>query len=218
MNLKLIRHDESTANSENRWQGRVDYPLSEAGRLQAYRLQSRLQRENYTLTRIYSSPLSRALGTARIASSNWARPVELWDDLIEIDVGVISGLTDSEVEEQFPEFGLEFTASRDLDLVYGAETHVERTLRAQHVVDRLIREHDNTDMVLLFSHGGILAHIIARLLGTNRLWNLGARNTAVFEFSIDVDRWNMNGRTRANLNLWRINAFNDGCHLDENQS
>ena len=218
MNLRLVRHAESTANSENRWQGRVNFPLSEAGRFQANRLRSRLQREKYAPTRIYSSPLSRALETARIASSIWGLPVEMWEDLTEIDVGVVSGLTDAEIEERFPEFGFELTTSRNLELVGGAETYGERIIRAQRVVDSLIREHKNNDRVLIFSHGGILTHIIARILGTDRIWDLGIHNTAVFEFSIDVDRWHLSDGTRDSTNLRHINRFNDASHLGETLS
>ena len=215
MNLRIIRHAESTANTEERWQGRAYFPLSQTGVRQAERLRSRLEREGYTPTRIYTSPLSRALETARIVAAGWERTVESWDDLVESDVGVFTGLTYAEVEERFPEVARDFGATRDLDLIDGAETHVKRTARAQRVVDRLIGDHGNADRVLAFPHGGILTHIVAQLLGTERLWSLDIRNTAVFEFSIDVDRWQEQGLARTNLNLWRIVRFNDASHLDE---
>lgn len=214
MNLILIRHAESTANSEGRWQGRADFPLSEAGRSQADRLRLRLEREEYSPTYIYTSPLSRVFETAQIASSKWDLPIETWDDLMEHDVGAFSGLTWAELEERFPETLREFNQTRNLDIVEGAETHDEITDRAERVVDRLISEHDNADRVLVFSHGGILTHVIARLLGTDRLWFLSIRNTAIFEFSIDVDNWHIEGRTRTNGNLWHIHRFNDARHLD----
>ena len=217
MNLRLVRHGESTANAEERWQGRADFPLSQTGVWQAERLWSRLEREGYAPTRIYTSPLSRALETARIVASGWDCPIEAWDDLVESDVGVFTGLTHAEVEERFPEVARDFDATRDLDLIDGAETHVERTARAQRVVDRLIRDHGNADCVLVFTHGGILTHIVAQLLGAERLWFLEIRNTAIFEFSIDVDAWHEQGQARTNINLWRIVRFNDASHLDEGQ-
>ena len=183
--------------------------------MQAGRLRSRLEREEYSPTRIYTSPLSRVHETARIASSNWDLPIEAWDDLMEHDVGAFSGLTWAEIEERFPEAIRDFKTNRNLDIVEGAETHDEITVRAHRVVDRLISEHDNSDQgARVFSHGGILTHVIARLLGTDRLWFLGIRNTAVFEFSIDVDSWHLDGRTRTNVNLWQISRFNDAGHLD----
>ena len=214
MNLILIRHGESTANAEGRWQGRADFPLSEEGRSQAGRLRSRLEREEYSPTHIYTSPLKRVDETAQIASSCWDVPIESWDDLMEHDVGAFSGLTWAELEERFPETLREFKETLNLDIVEGAETHQEIMARAGRVVDRLISEHDNRDRVLVFSHGGILTRVIARLLGTNRLWGLSIRNTGLFEFGIDVEKWHLDGKTRTNVDLWHISRFNDARHLD----
>ncbi len=215
MNLRLIRHAESTANVEDRWQGRVDFPLSVNGRLQADLLRSRLEREEYVPSRIYTSPLSRASETARVISSNWDRSLESWDDLTEIDVGIFSGLRVAEVGERFPEVARNFALTRDFDLVSGAETYRDRNARAQRVVNRLMGEHDNADRVLVITHGGIMIDILAQLLGTDRLWFLKIRNTAMFEFSVDVDSWHLAGRTRNNTNFWRIDGFNDASHLGE---
>ena len=136
---------------------------------------------------------------------------------MESDVGVFTGLTHTEVQERFPEVARKFGATRDLDLIDGAETHVERTARAQRVVDRLIRDHGNGDRVLVFTHGGFMTHVVAQLLGTERLWFLDIRNTAIFEFSIDVDAWHEHGQARTNMNLWHIVRFNDASHLEEGQ-
>ena len=148
-------------------------------------------------------------------ASDLRSPIELWDDLVESDVGVFTGLTHAEAQERYPDVAREFGATRDLDLIDGAETHVDRTARAQRVVDRLIREHSNGDQVLVFTHGGIMTHVVAQLLGTERLWFLDIRNTAIFEFSIDVDAWHAQGQARTNMDLWRIVRFNDASHLEE---
>ena len=215
MNLRLIRHAESIANVEDRWQGRVDFPLSVTGCLQADLLSSTLECEGYIPSHMYTSPLSRALETAQIISSDWDRPLVLWDDLTENDVGIFSGLRATDVEERFPEVARKFASTRDFDLVNGAETYRDRTARAQRVVNRLIGGHDNADRVLVISHGGIMIDILAQLLGTDRLWFLKIPNTAMFEFTVDVDSWHLAGRTRTNANFWRIDRFNDASHLDE---
>ena len=182
--------------------------------MQAGSLRSRLEREGYSPTHIYTSPLSRVSQTAQIASSNWDLPIEPWDDLMEHDVGVFSGLTWTELEERFPETIREFKETLNLDIVEGAETHEEIMSRAGRVMNRLISEHDNGDRVLVFSHGGILTRVIARLLGTDRLWGLSIRNTGLFEFGIDVDRWHLDGKTRTNVDLWQIIRFNDARHVE----
>ena len=214
MNLIIVRHAESTGNAEDRLQGQDDFPLSERGRRQASRLRDRFESEGYVPTHIYSSPLSRTLETARIASAGWDLPITEWDDLMETDIGVFSGLTWDDVQARFPEMARLFAETRNMDVVEGAETFEQRTERGSRVVDRVMAEHTNDDRVLVFSHGGIMQYQIARVLGSKRVWGLSVRNTAMFEFTIDADGWQSDVQEIVNLNLWRINRFNDAGHLD----
>ena len=133
---------------------------------------------------------------------------------METDVGIFSGKSWQDIEEQMPEVAREFADTRNLDIIDGAETYRQRSDRAQRVVDMVTDRHPDDDSVLVFSHGGIIQHIFAQLVGTDRLWGLGVRNTAVFEFTIAVDRWQLDGHNRANMNLRRIDLFNDATHLD----
>ena len=214
MKLRIVRHAESTGNAQSRWQGRHDSPLTDLGREQAARLRERFAAEGYRPSHIYSSPLSRTFETAQIASSAWGLPIVPADDLMENDVGVFSGMSWDEIERQMPEVAKEFAATRNFDLIEGAETFVQRCDRAQRFVEVVTGDHADDDSVIAFSHGGIIQHIFAQLIGTDRLWGLGVRNTAVFEFTIAVDRWRLDGHDRANMNLRRIDLFNDATHLD----
>ena len=213
MNLMLIRHAESTGNSEGRWIGREDVPLSELGRRQAQYLKARLENAAFLPTHIYSSPLSRTLETARIVASDWACPIEAWHDLIEIDVGAFSGMTGLEIQQKFPSVAREFYATHNFDLVKGAERHDERNARARRVVDRLARRHANGDSVMLFSHGGIMLHLISAILGADRVWSLNIENTALFDFTMDIGSPNNDPSIRNEISRWSINRFNDTRHL-----
>lgn len=62
--LFLVRHGATSATQEDRFSGSSGAELSEDGRWQAARLGERLSHQN--ITAAYSSPLSRALDTARI--------------------------------------------------------------------------------------------------------------------------------------------------------
>ena len=214
MNLTIIRHAESSGNAAGRWQGRDDTTLTELGRRQASLLAKRLADEGYRPARLYSSPLMRTCETAEIASDGWDIPITRWDDIIETDVGVFTGRTWEEIETQMPELARAFSKTRDMSLVEGAETYAERRARAERVIERLIADHANEDAVMLVSHGGIMQVIFAALMGADRLWGISVRNTAVFRFEIDADRWREGGAAAANQNLRRIELFNDARHLD----
>lgn len=215
MELRIVRHAESTGNAAGRWQGRENTQLTDMGREQAARLGRWFEAEGYRPSRIYASPLSRTFDTARIASAHIGLEDSIvrWDDLMETDVGIFSGLNWTDIETRYPEIAVEFAETRNMDIVKGAETLAEKRDRAQRVIDKIIADHGNGDQVLVVSHGGIMQFFFAQLVGSNRLWGLSVRNTGVFDFSIDVDKWHLDGHALGNVNVARISRFNDVIHL-----
>ena len=215
MELRIVRHAESTGNAAGRWQGRDDTHLTTNGREQAAKLGRWFAAEDYSPTRIYSSPLTRTYDTARIASAyiGMSASVQRWDDLMETDVGVFTGLNWEDIQTRFPEIAGDFAETRNMDIVEGAETLAERRARAQRVIDRLVADHANDDRVLVVSHGGIMQVMFAQLVGSNRIWGLSVQNTGVFDFSIDLERWHLDGHALGNVNVSRISRFNDVIHL-----
>ena len=107
MRLLLVRHGEATWNSEGRYQGRLDPPLSDLGERQARAVSERLARENVP-TAVFSSPLTRSRRTAEIILAKLAtiatQPLELSLDerLIEISHGAWQGLVKDEIERRWP--------------------------------------------------------------------------------------------------------------------
>ncbi len=215
MELRIVRHAESTGNAAGRWQGRENTQLTDMGREQAARLGRWFEVEGYRPSRIYASPLSRTFDTARIASAHIGLEDSIvrWDDLMETDVGIFSGLNWTDIETRYPEIAVEFAETRNMDIVDGAETLAEKRDRAQRVIDKIIADHGNGDQILVVSHGGIMQFFFAQLMGSNRLWGLSVRNTGVFDFSIDVDKWHLDGHALGNVNVARISRFNDVIHL-----
>ena len=185
MRCILVRHAESTANRDARVQGQVDYPLSEAGYRQAEALHARFRAQGLVPTHLYASPLTRAFETARVVARSWSLPIEPWKELQEYDVGVFSGLTWDEIRRQFPDEARRFELTRDWDQVPHAEPAAARAARGTLVADSLIDRHADGDIVVLITHGGILQHILAALLGSRRTWGFSAGNTAVFDLEID---------------------------------
>ena len=216
MRLILIRHAESRGNLEGRFQGRSDFELSNLGRQQAERLFERFTTEKLSPTQVYSSPLSRAMETAGIVSRNWSPSIHPWPELVEYDVGVFEGLTWLDIIRSLPAIARDFEQSKDWDVVYKVELVKQRHERGLRVVESIIAEHLNDDLVVCFTHGGILQHIIGALLGTDRTWGFPVLNTAVFDFSLDRQNWSSQGNIRFNTHHWIISRFNDASHLDKN--
>jgi len=83
--LILVRHGESTGNADGLLLGRIDAPLTERGLDQARSLGSSLA----GVTRVISSPLSRARDTAD--ALGLGVPVEIDQRWIEVDYGAFDG-------------------------------------------------------------------------------------------------------------------------------
>lgn len=215
MRLILIRHAESSANLEGRLQGRLNYDLSEKGRQQAEQLFTRFSGEPLLPTHVYSSPLRRSMDTAYIVSRAWDLPIQVWDDLVEYDVGIFSGLTWVEITEKYPETAHNFERLHNWDLVEAAEPVRDRNRRGQLIVETILDRHHDNDVVLCFTHGGILQHILSAILGTNRTWGITVKNTGIFDFRVNREEWFGLGEVRLNTRYWRIAAFNDDGHLDK---
>jgi alpha-ribazole phosphatase len=98
--LYVIRHCEPTLTGV--LLGQCDPPLSESGRAHAATLLGKIE-----LVAVYSSPLSRARGTAQAIARGTA--VTIIDDLREISYGDWDGLTWAKIESANPE-----TAARKL--------------------------------------------------------------------------------------------------------
>jgi broad specificity phosphatase PhoE len=158
--IYLARHGESDWNAANRFQGHSDRPLTEEGRRQAETLAELVAVEN--VDTIYSSPLIRALETARIVAARTGLEVTELDDLREVDTGSWSGLSRAEVQERFPE-GFERWISGGSGWEDG-ETYEEMGARVLGALKEIARA-DPGGRILVVSHGGPIRAIQAAANG-----------------------------------------------------
>lgn len=168
MEWLLLRHGESEGNAANRLQGRSDSPLSERGKAQVRRLASWCQSSGLLWDRTYVSPLARAQQTAEIllnAVCPDAGPPLNSDDLAEIAVGQLEGLTREQIVRRYPDF-----ESRPLGELgdfsrFGGESTAEVQARVARVRDRVFADAVNTeDTILIVSHGGLLRQLLKSLI------------------------------------------------------
>jgi alpha-ribazole phosphatase len=145
----LARHGESDWNAANRFQGHSDRPLTAEGRRQAEALAELVGHEH--VDAIFSSPLIRALETAKIVASRTGLDVTELDDLREVDTGSWSGLSRAEVRERFPA-GFERWIAGGSGWEDG-ETYEEMGERVLRAIRAIAAAHPN-GRVLVVSHGG----------------------------------------------------------------
>ncbi|HEX9854507.1 MAG TPA: histidine phosphatase family protein [Acidimicrobiia bacterium] len=193
--LILIRHGETVANIEGRWQGHQPGELTERGSRQIRSVGAHLPR----LDAIYSSPLARAVHTAEaVADSLSMQPVQV-EDLKEIGFGSWEGLTVDEIGERDPE-GLALLRAGDEHVIRGGsgEAFAGVRQRVTTAIDEIAANHRG-QTVGIVSHGGALRAFASGLLGmgpANRHRLASMDNTA---FSRVV--YSANGRRLVDWNL-----------------
>ena len=149
----LVRHGETDWNAEKRVQGQIDIDLNAAGEAQARALADGLR--GHPFAAVYSSDLSRAWRTARIAVAGREIAVLPAPTLRERHFGVLQGLTAAEASLTNPTaHRLHLARKPDFDYETGESLHVF----ARRVLDGLeimARRHAGQS-VLAFTHGGVL--------------------------------------------------------------
>eukprot|EP01057_Protomagalhaensia_wolfi_P002885 Protomagalhaensia_wolfi_Nauph_80__2884@NODE_2979_length_927_cov_104_251126_g2336_i0_p2_GENE_NODE_2979_length_927_cov_104_251126_g2336_i0NODE_2979_length_927_cov_104_251126_g2336_i0_p2_ORF_typecomplete_len115_score12_10His_Phos_1/PF00300_22/5_4e26His_Phos_2/PF00328_22/0_054_NODE_2979_length_927_cov_104_251126_g2336_i0545889 len=97
--IVLLRHGETDYNKEGRLQGRLDIPLNETGKEQSREAADALRALIAPLApplcdSVYSSPLSRAMDTAKIVTSSLGLnlPIICAEGIIEWNAGDIQGI------------------------------------------------------------------------------------------------------------------------------
>jgi broad specificity phosphatase PhoE len=160
--LLLVRHGATSATQEDRFSGSTLTELSDEGRWQAGRLGERLSRHD--ITAVYSSPLSRALETARIVAGH-CRLEPVWrDGLREIGHGHWEGLKREEVERQFRDEYAAWEADPFTFAPAGGESGVAVLARALPVIRELVTAHPG-GQILVVSHKATLRLVLSSLLG-----------------------------------------------------
>ncbi len=151
MKLLVIRHGESEADLLDVHEGRADFALTERGHRQAEAMADYVA-DNYNISKIYASTLTRAKQTAQHLSNKTGIPVVFDENLMEFNNGLLAGLPRAVVREKYPEIP-------DLPIdkaVYGQESQVEFRQRAENALSRIINESENDETVAVVSHGGMI--------------------------------------------------------------
>jgi broad specificity phosphatase PhoE len=160
--LVLVRHAEPHASVEGRCYGRLDVPLSAEGKATGEALAAAL--EPVALAEVYSSPLRRALETARpIAGSHGLVPVP-HEGFRELDFGELEGQRYEEIAALRPElFHAWMTAPASVQFPNG-ESFSDLRVRALAAAEDLRRRHRG-DTFVVVAHGGVTRAILADALG-----------------------------------------------------
>ena len=88
--IYIIRHGQTALNKARALQGRSDLPLNEDGIAQAEAAGRALEERGIKISRVFSSPLTRAVRTAELVAPGAI--IETDDRLLEMDYGPYEGV------------------------------------------------------------------------------------------------------------------------------
>ena len=165
MMLYIIRHGETDWNIGKKIQGRQDIPLNERGHFQAQCLGKAM--ENRPITAVFSSPQIRAMETAIAVASPAGVPVIPVRDLMEINYGVWEGKTEEELLR-------DDRALYEAWWSHPAETAPPEGESINQVNERCRQAWKEikpqlTGDAAIVAHGGLLAHFMEQLLGSESI-------------------------------------------------
>jgi len=168
--IYLIRHAETIGNAEHIIQGQtMGGVLSKHGEKQAHELAKWAVGKN--LSAVYSSSLSRAVETSKIAFQNF-EPV-LMDELMEQDAGELSGKTTEEAFKIFHKMNLSKAQQpeRTIDyylLRYGHELSGESArdvaARGMGALERIAKANPGKEVAVV-SHGNLIKCVLCEMTG-----------------------------------------------------
>jgi len=191
--LVLVRHGSTAWNERGLCLGRRDEPLSGKGRRQAERLRAALKGERFH--RVVSSPLARAVETARLLGHE----PRILHDLLEIDRGAWEGLAPDEIAKRDPAFHARWYLDPTGLAMPGGESFADLWERAGRVLALL---QGAGESVLAVGHKAINRVLIARALGheAKGVWGIAQPQACVTELAL------LDGR-------WSVGLLGDGSHL-----
>ena len=203
LTIFLVRHGETALNKDRRIQGGgTDTPLNETGIRQKELVAARLKTGSFQA--IYSSPLQRAIETARAIARYHNMEVISEPGLREIDMGEFEGV--QAIEKLGRHMAEILTMGADGEKVPtmpGGESLLQVQTRVCGALDRLVVKHPEGSIVVV-SHFFAILTIVCTVLGLP---------------VSQIARFRMNPGTISTVSfdggVPRLHSFNDSGHLME---
>ncbi len=199
--ILLVRHGQTAWNEPGeRIRGRSDVPLSEEGLAQA-RATARYIAARWPLTAVYSSPLSRAMETARAIAGAQGLQVQPLDGLMDLSFGEWEGLTIEEVKTRYPDLWRAWREAPHTVRFPGGESLDDVRERCMEALRGVVDRHPG-ETVAVVAHRVVNQVMLCAVLGlgNDHFWH-------VVQDTCAVNRIEWNGK------FYSVALMNDTSHL-----
>lgn len=162
-NLFIARHGETEYNRKNLIQGRgIDELLNETGRLQANAIAEFLS--DNPADHIFTSSMRRAMETAEIIAWSHRKEYAYFEDLDEMNFGVLEGKPIEEVKDDLRQLHETWKGGNIEFAPENGESPLQVFNRASARMKTLLKEHQGTN-ILFILHGRLIRILLSDWLG-----------------------------------------------------
>lgn len=180
----IIRHGQTDLNKKRVLQSRIDAPLNDEGIMQAEYTGESLRSDGISFDMIFSSPLKRAVQTARIIAGDDI-PLQIDERLLEMDYGPYEG---ADLTSPPPELSLFFSDFSNNPVPEGMEPLDSVVERAGQFLEHL-RNDALTGSILISTHAiamkGLLEYLTPGSGGS--YWGTHIKNCDIYVSKLEND-------------------------------
>lgn len=186
--LLLVRHAQIVDNLDSRFTGWLDAGLTPRGLSEARQL-ARFIEQNYRVDVLYSSPLHRALATAKIIEDRVGLEPIIVEELKEINFGDVEGLTKADIEVRFPDLFVKGWDPQNPNFKWpNGESRYEFRTRVRRAIEDITNANRGRT-ILIVSHGAAVSSYLCHLLDpdANRWSKYWVDNCGLTELELGED-------------------------------
>ncbi len=187
-----MRHGQADNNVNRILVGRhLESHLTEKGRMQVKETAQLLK--SMSISKIYSSPVTRAIETTQIVGEELGLDYEIDDRLYEIDLGKLAGTYYDEILNKYGNLFLSFYMGDDSVLSnHGVESFTAVKSRIRDLLDQVMSRHNNHN-VLLVTHLDPIKAAISYILDLKpeSLYKWHMRNAALTILKQEFKTWSI---------------------------
>jgi len=115
------------------------------------------------VSHVYSSHLIRAFHTAQIVAEPHGLPVQIMNDLAEMNFGELEGLKSEEIQARYPEIFRSWMTTPTATFFPNGETFGDMNARVVGALDSLLSRHSKQTIVIV-THAGVIRLLLAKAL------------------------------------------------------
>ena len=184
----LVRHGRTVMNAQVRFRGRLEIPLDDVGRREAWDAAHGLSGAG--LSAVYSSPLRRAVEVGNaITAINDVGAVRPLDDLINLDYGVWEGMTKEESAAHDPEAFDRYLNWPELAVCPGGEAVSAAADRVIAALRDIAANQEPGSSVAAVTHGVMVRLAVLRVAGPSEHdWQFAMPTASAVIFDVEQGR------------------------------